>query len=85
MREELSLGLAFEQHLPGEGRGSWFFRPCRNLLCFHYHSTLIPTCKKVFHPFLFISFPNRQAKDVKSPLKCPLHGHHRDALHMVID
>lgn len=75
LREELSLGLAFEQHLLGEGTGSWFFRPCTNLLCLHYHSAWIPTCKKVFHQFFFISFPNRQAKDVMSPSRCPLCGH----------
>ena len=72
---ELSLGLAFEQHLLGEGGGSWFSRPCRNLLCLHYHSTLIPTCKKAFHPFFFISSPDQQVKDVRSPSRCPLRGH----------
>lgn len=44
--EKLNLGLAFVQHLLGDGEGSWFFVPWRNLLCSHDCSISIPTCKK---------------------------------------
>lgn len=79
------MGLAFVQHLLGEGRSSWFCHPYRKLLCSHDHSTVIPTWKKVFHTFLFISSPKAsEGCDVtieKSFTWSPNNGSVRDQCH----
>lgn len=69
----ISICIAF---VGGEGRDSWFFHPCRNLLYSQDGSILIPTCKKVFHTFLW-SVPLRG--------KWKLWCHCQDTLYMVTD